>query len=69
MQKLPGGDTSEVNMSNVAELLERKRTLLDRMQKQSDPERLLETQHELQEIDESLNRIEADKLDAPIAPK
>jgi hypothetical protein len=47
-------------MSNVAELLERKRTLLDRMQKQSEPERLAETQHELQEIDESLNRIEAD---------
>jgi hypothetical protein len=56
-------------MSNVAELLERKRTLLDRMQKQSDPERLAETQHELQEIDGSLNRIEADKLDAPIALK
>ena len=65
----PGGDTSEVNMSNVAVLLERKRTLLDRMQKRSDPERLAETQQELQEIDETLNRIEADKLDAPIAPK
>jgi hypothetical protein len=56
-------------MSNVAGLLERKRTLLDRIQKQSDPERLAEIQHELQEIDESLNQIEADKLDAPIAPK
>ena len=56
-------------MSNVAELLERKRTLLDRMQKQPEPECIVEIRHELQEIDEVLNRIESDELDAPIAPK
>jgi hypothetical protein len=39
------GDTSEVNISTVAALLERKRTLLDRMP--NSPIRIAKTQHDL----------------------
>jgi hypothetical protein len=64
-----GGDALELAMSNVAALLKRKQTLLDRMHKQSEPSRVAEIRHELQEIDEALNRIESGEFNAPIAPK
>ena len=51
-----------VVMRNVAKLLERKRTLLDRRQ-QAGPEHLAEVEHELHEIDEVLSRLES--MDAP----
>lgn len=55
-------------MSKVAELLERKQTLLERMQEQPDPERLAEIERRLKEINEALNQLESEELDAPIAP-
>jgi hypothetical protein len=45
MPKNFAGDTSEVNISTVAALLERKRTLLDRMP--NSPIRIAKTQHDL----------------------
>jgi predicted CopG family antitoxin len=49
-------------MRNVAKLLERKRTLLDRRH-QAGSEHLAEVEHELHEIDEALSRLES--MDAP----
>ena len=49
-------------MRNVAELLERKRTLLDRRHVVG-TEHLAEVEHELHEIDEALSRLES--TDAP----
>jgi hypothetical protein len=63
-----GGDTSELAMSKVAELLEWKQTLLERMVEQSDPERLAEIQLRLKEINDALNQLESEELDARIAP-
>ena len=57
-------------MRNVAELLERKRTLLDRRH-EAGREHLAEVEHELQEIDEALSRLEAKEAPptAPISPE
>jgi chaperonin cofactor prefoldin len=56
-------------MANVAELLKRKRTLLERMQEQPDTEQLEKIEHDLKEINDALNRLEAERSDAPpIAP-
>jgi hypothetical protein len=54
-------------MRNVAELLERKRTLLDRRQ-EAGPDHLAEVEHELHEIDEALSRLES-KDAPPTAPQ
>ena len=54
-------------MSKIEEPLERKRSLLKRMQEQADPERLAEIERGLKEIDETLNRLESEELDAPVA--
>lgn len=56
-------------MSNVAELLERKRTLLDRRH-EAGLEHLAEVEHELQEIDDVLSRLESKEAPptAPISP-
>lgn len=56
-------------MSTIAELLERKQTLLERMQKQPAPNERSEIERHLDEINDELNRIEADDLKAPIAPQ
>ena len=65
-----GGDASEIIMSNLAELLERKRHLLERIQEQPRPEQLAEIERSLKEIDQRLNEIESEELDdAPIAPR
>jgi hypothetical protein len=53
-------------MCDVAELLERKRMLLDRRQ-EARPEELAAVDHELQEIDEALTRLES-KEAPPTAP-
>lgn len=53
-------------MRNIAELLDRKRTLLDRRH-EAGPEHLAEVEHELQEIDEALSRLES-KDAPPTAP-
>jgi hypothetical protein len=45
-------------MRDVAELLERKRTLLDRRQ-EAEPDCLAEVEQELQEIDQALSRLES----------
>ena len=56
-------------MSKVAELLEQKQTLLERMQEQPGPDQLAEIERGLKEINEALNEIESEELDdAPIAP-
>jgi hypothetical protein len=55
-------------MSKVAELLEWKQTLLERMVEQSDPERLAEIQLRLNEVNDALNQLESEELDARIAP-
>jgi hypothetical protein len=49
-------------MRNIAELLERKRTLLDRRHEVGS-KHLAEVEHELHEIDEALSRLEC--MDAP----
>ena len=46
-------------MRDVAELLERKRTLLDRRQ-EAKPDRLVDVEHELREIDLALSRLKAE---------
>ena len=46
-------------MRDVAELLERKRTLLDRRQ-DAKPDRLVDVEHELREIDLALSRLKAE---------
>ena len=46
-------------MRDVAELLERKRTLLDRRQ-DAKPDRLVDVEHELREIDQALSRLKAE---------
>jgi hypothetical protein len=46
-------------MRDVAELLERKRTLLDRRQ-EAKPDRLVDVEHELREIDQALSRLKAE---------
>ena len=57
-------------MSNVAELLEWKQTLLERLQDQPDSEQFAEIERRLQEINEALNKIELDDLEhVPIAPR
>jgi len=57
-------------MSNVAELLEWKQTLLERLQDQPDSEQLAEIERRLQDINEALNKIELDDLKhVPIAPR
>lgn len=48
-------------MRNVAELLERKRRLLDRRQ-QADPDNLARVERELQEIDCALTRLESKEV-------
>jgi hypothetical protein len=60
-----GRTTSEPAMANVAELLKRKRTLLERMQEQPDTEQLEKIEHDLKEINDALNRLEAERSDAP----
>jgi chaperonin cofactor prefoldin len=56
-------------MSKVAELLEQKQTLLERMQEQPGPDQLAEIERGLKEINEALNEIESEGHDdAPIAP-
>jgi hypothetical protein len=45
-------------MMDVAELLERKRTLIERRQ-EAEPEYFAEIDHELHEIDEALTRVES----------
>lgn len=64
-----GAALSEASMSTIAELLERKQTLLERMQKQPAPNERSEIERHLDEINDELNRIEADDLKAPIAPQ
>lgn len=66
-----GGNALEnVIMSKVAELLERKRHLLARIQEQPGPEQLAEIERSLKDIDQRLNEIESEELDeAPIAPR
>lgn len=53
-------------MRNIAELLERKRKLLDSRQ-EVEPERLAAVERELQEIDQALTRLEL-KEAPPTAP-
>jgi hypothetical protein len=53
-------------MDDIAELLERKRKLLDRRQ-EAGYEHLAAVEHELQEIDEALTRLEL-KEAPPTAP-
>jgi hypothetical protein len=45
-------------MPNVAELLERKRTLIDRRH-EAGHQHLAEVEHELEEIDKALSRLES----------
>jgi len=54
-------------MRNVAELLERKRTLLDRRH-EAGSEHLAEVEHELHEIDKALSQLES-KDAPPTAPQ
>jgi hypothetical protein len=54
-------------MRDIAELLERKRKLLDRRQ-QVGPEHLAAVEHELQKIDEALTRLES-KEALPTVPR
>lgn len=56
-------------MATVANLLERKQTLLERMDRAHDPDERGKIERDLREINEELNQIEADELDAPIAPE
>lgn len=57
-------------MAKVAELLERKKRLLERLREKPSPEQLPEIQRGLKEIDEALNRIETEHHgDAPEAPE
>jgi hypothetical protein len=56
-------------MPSIAELLERKRTLIERRQERSDSEHLATIDHDLKEIDNELDRLESKELDGPpIAP-
>jgi hypothetical protein len=64
-----GGDASEAIMLRVAELLQQKRTLLDRKQMQLNPKRAAEIDRHIAKIDDALNQLEAKQADAPpIAP-
>lgn len=54
-------------MRDIAELLERKRKLLDRRQEVG-PEHLAAVEQELQEIDEALSRLES-RQTPPNAPR
>jgi hypothetical protein len=56
-------------MATVANLLERKQTLLERMDREHDPDKRGKIERDLREINDELNQIEADELDAPIAPE
>jgi hypothetical protein len=67
MNDISGGDASELAMRDIAELLERKRKLLDRRQEVG-PEHLAALEHELHEIDEALTRLES-KEAPPTAPR
>jgi len=63
------GACSEIVMSKVAELLERKQRLLGRLREQPNSTQLLEIERGLKEIDEALNRIESEEHDdAPDTP-
>ena len=60
---------SEIVMSKVAELLERKQRLLGRLREERNSTQLLEIERGLKEIDEALNRIESEDRDgAPDTP-
>jgi hypothetical protein len=52
-------------MPSIAELLERKRTLIERRQERSDSEHLAAIDHDLKEIDNELDRLESKELDGP----
>ena len=53
-------------MRHIAELLERKRMLLDR-RREADPEQLAEIERDLKEIDRTLSRLELEEA-PPTAP-
>jgi hypothetical protein len=53
-------------MSRVGDLLERKQGLLDRMQKEPGAIERTEIEQALKAINEALNRLESEQLDAPV---
>ena len=54
-------------MRDIAELLERKRALLD-LRQNAEPEQLAKIEHDLRDIDETLTRLES-KEAPPTAPR
>jgi hypothetical protein len=61
-----GAAVSECQMSRAGELLERKQGLLDRMQKEPGAIERTEIEQALKAINEALNRLESEQLDAPV---
>ena len=55
----------DASVSKVAELLERKQTLIERKQEQPNPEQVTQIERDLQKIDTELNRLEENEVDAP----
>jgi hypothetical protein len=62
----PGQQCRSCQMSRAGELLERKQGLLDRMQKEPGAIDRSEIEQALKAINEALNRLESEQLDAPV---
>src|ERR1700731_54974 len=62
----PGQQCRRCQMSRAGELLERKQGLLDRMQKEPGAIKRTEIEQALKAINEALNRLESEQLDAPV---
>src|ERR1700730_7943695 len=62
----PGQQCRSCQMSRAGELLERKQGLLDRMQKEPGAIERTEIEQALKAINEALNRLESEQLDAPL---